>query len=117
MKIPILVAPALAVLLNGCVMARGLQEGFPAAFSVHHGQAVARKVCAACHAVDQGQSSLPGAPTLSQVSKKYSDSGLRLEMETITEIGHYSMPAVRISSKDQRDLVAYIASLRGNSDR
>jgi len=109
----VVAAPVIAVLLSGCSVAEGLRVGFPTASRIGRGESVARNVCAACHAVRPGQASArSGAPTFMTISRRYTPRGLDRELDAIAEVGHYGMPVIRITPNDQRDLIAYIASLR-----
>lgn len=106
-------APALAMLLSGCSVADGLKVGFPTAARIGRGESIARNVCAACHGVRPGHaSSRPGAPNFVAISRRYTPRGLARELDAIAEVGHYGMPVIRITPDDQRDLVAYVASLK-----
>lgn len=115
---PSIVAIALAFLLGGCSILKGFQVGFPAAARLRHGEAVAQGVCSACHAVDGARVAGQGrARSFAAISRKYSRAGLELEMMAIADAGHYSMPAIPLSPKDQAGLAAYIVSLRDRPDR
>jgi mono/diheme cytochrome c family protein len=113
-----IVASALALLLGGCSILKGLEVGFPAAAKLRHGEVVAQRSCSACHAIGGAGARGQGrALSFAAISKKYSPAGLELEMRAIADAGHYSMPAIPLSPKDQAGLAAYIASLRGAPDR
>jgi mono/diheme cytochrome c family protein len=73
----------------------------------------ARRECAGCHTV-RGDSVSPkaGAPTFQDIAKRYADNRLDWELETITQVGHYSMPAKAMSKADIADVTAYIRSLK-----
>lgn len=111
-------APAvLALLLSACGTLKGLEIGFPQAAQLQHGERIARNVCAACHDIGRETKARRAvAPAFVAISRKYSSSGLTLQMDAIAAIGHYSMPAIPLSAKEQRDLVAYIGTLRPAAD-
>ena len=77
------------------------------------GAVFARRECAGCHTV-RGDSVSPkaGAPTFEDIAKRYVDNRLDWELETITQVGHYSMPAKAMSKADIADVTAYIRSLK-----
>ncbi|MDR6625346.1 cytochrome c [Caulobacter segnis] len=73
----------------------------------------ARRECAGCHTV-RGDSVSPkaGAPRFQEIAQRYADNRLDWELETITQVGHYSMPAKAMSKADIDDVTAYIRSLK-----
>jgi mono/diheme cytochrome c family protein len=83
-----------------------------AAASAARGRAVARQVCAACHAVEPGDAS-PRPDT-----RPFWNRGLRhtalLEgrLQQLTSKGHYAMPRLALSPEDLRDVATYIESLK-----
>jgi len=73
----------------------------------------ARRECSGCHTV-RGDSVSPkaGAPTFEDIARRYADYRLDWELEAITQVGHYSMPAKAMSKADIADVTAYIRSLK-----
>lgn len=73
----------------------------------------ARRECAGCHTV-RGDSVSPkaGAPPFEDIARRYEENRLDWELETITQVGHYSMPAKAMSKADIADVTAYIRSLK-----
>jgi mono/diheme cytochrome c family protein len=73
----------------------------------------ARRECAGCHTV-RGDSVSPkaGAPRFEEIARRYAENRLDWELETITQVGHYSMPAKAMSKADIADVTAYIRSLK-----
>ncbi|WP_167535124.1 c-type cytochrome [Caulobacter segnis] len=73
----------------------------------------ARRECAGCHTV-RGDSVSPkaGAPTFEEIAGRYVQTRLDWELEAITQVGHYSMPAKAMSKADIADVTAYIRSLK-----
>jgi mono/diheme cytochrome c family protein len=73
----------------------------------------ARRECAGCHTV-RGDSVSPkaGAPTFEDIARRYADNRLDWELDAITQVGHYSMPAKAMSKADIADVTAYIRSLK-----
>jgi mono/diheme cytochrome c family protein len=109
---------AVTLLLGGCSVLKGFEVGFPTAAKLRNGEAVAQRVCSACHATDRSNTGGKGRATpFAAIAKKYSTSGLELELSAISDAGHYSMPAIPLSAKEQAGLAAYIASLGGAPDR
>lgn len=73
----------------------------------------ARRECAGCHTV-RGDSVSPkaGAPTFEDIARRYVNTRLDWELDAITQVGHYSMPAKAMSKADIADVTAYIRSLK-----
>ena len=88
-------------------------EADTVAGSPGRGGVFARRECAGCHTV-RGDSVSPkaGAPTFEDIAKRYADNRLDWELETITQVGHYSMPAKAMTKADISDVTAYIRSLK-----
>ncbi|WP_304274614.1 cytochrome c family protein [Caulobacter segnis] len=77
------------------------------------GGVFARRECATCHTVrGDSVSPKPGAPTFEDISGRYAGARLDWELETITQVGHYAMPAKAMSKADIADVTAYIRTLR-----
>jgi len=77
------------------------------------GHALARQVCASCHAVERtGQSPDRRAPTFRSLSGQYVQLTLRRKLTEIAETGHYAMPAVNVDSEEVADLISYLDSLQ-----
>jgi mono/diheme cytochrome c family protein len=76
------------------------------------GQALARGVCAACHAVAKGQTSSPdpNAPSFEQLAHVPGMTTLALTVALQTS--HATMPNLMLSPDELRDVTAYITSLR-----
>jgi len=111
-------ACGLVILLSGCTLREGVPVGFGEMSRIRHGESVARKVCAACHAIPPGQvSPRPDAPEFTKIAQRYSPRGLGRELEAIGEVGHYGMPVLRLTREDRDNLVAYMASLKAPATR
>lgn len=103
---------ALAAALSGCATVGTDAAPTPAA----RGEAVARRVCAACHAMGfGGESPSPRAAPLGSVEMRHT-AGLPDRVADLTRTGHYGMPPLRLSAQEVSDVVAYIESL-GAEDR
>jgi mono/diheme cytochrome c family protein len=76
------------------------------------GLALARRVCADCHAVERFQtpSPKPGAPTFQQLASTPGMTSAALTVAFTTP--HAGMPMYRLSPEQADDLIAYILSLR-----
>ncbi|MDJ0945598.1 MAG: c-type cytochrome [Kiloniellales bacterium] len=80
------------------------------------GERLAREVCAACHAVEKGDTlvSFEGAPPFQRVANDPSASevGLRVFLRT----PHEKMPDLILTPQQTDDIVTYILSLRDRVD-
>jgi len=80
------------------------------------GERLAREVCAACHAVEKGDTlvSFEGAPAFQLVANDPSASevGLRVFLRT----PHKNMPDLILTPQQTDDIVTYILSLRKRAD-
>lgn len=74
------------------------------------GQALARAQCQACHQV-QGATLYGAAPPLTEIARRYQNTRLDWELETISQVGHYRMPRKILSASEITALTAYIQSL------
>lgn len=101
-------ALGLAVALGGCAL---LRDENPPPDTVVRGHAVARKACAACHAVEPaGDSPRPRAVGFASQEMQHI-AGLEGRVAELTRRGHYGMPPLVLSAQDASDIVAYIESL------
>jgi mono/diheme cytochrome c family protein len=93
--------------------ARRVVEADTVSGSPARGGDFARRECAGCHTV-RGDSVSPkaGAPRFEEIARRYAENRLDWELETITQVGHYSMPAKAMSKADIADVTAYIRSLK-----
>ncbi|HJV41155.1 cytochrome c [Caulobacter sp.] len=88
-------------------------EADTVAGSPARGGVFARRECSGCHTVrGDATSPKPGAPTFEDISRRYAENRLDWELETISQVGHYSMPAKQMSKTDIADVTAYIRSLK-----
>lgn len=79
---------------------------------VESGRALALGECSACHAVGAGGGApATGAPSFSSVAERYRNYRLDWELETISQVGHYRMPAKMLTSSEIAALAAYIRTL------
>ncbi len=104
MKTKIVLAAAL-LLLGGASVTRA-QEGDIAA-----GQAYAKQICAACHAVlpNEQVSPLPQAPTFQKVAD--TPGMTEMALTVWLQSSHPTMPNIVLAPDDMRNVVAYIRSL------
>jgi mono/diheme cytochrome c family protein len=76
------------------------------------GRGMAQAQCSACHAISgPGPSPRTQAPPFSQIADRYADLRLDWELEAISQVGHYAMPAKPLAPAQIRDLDAYLRSL------
>lgn len=78
------------------------------------GQEVARQVCAACHAVEKGQSrsASAGVPTFMAIAAVPGMTAAALQSSIHTSHRDRTMPSLILPPEDLRDVVAYILSLQ-----
>jgi cytochrome c len=76
------------------------------------GHQLARRQCAACHAVEpEGGASLrPRAPAFASLEMRHT-AGLEGRVAALTTVGHYDMPKIKLRPREASDLAAYIGSL------
>lgn len=97
--------------VTGCAVLDPLHPG-PDLPLVESGRALALGECSACHAVGAGGGApATGAPSFSSVAERYRNYRLDWELETISQVGHYRMPAKTLTSPEIAALAAYIRTL------
>jgi len=97
-----------AILLTGC--ATRLPPS-PAQLELAQGQALAQRICAACHALGPGEDSAhPRAPPFSSREMQHT-AGLSGRVAALARGGHYSMPPVSLTPAEAAAVTAYIESL------
>jgi mono/diheme cytochrome c family protein len=76
------------------------------------GRALAREVCAVCHAVDAGASNSPrpDAPTFETIARTPGMSEIALNAALHTS--HRTMPNLILTAPEARNVIAYILSLK-----
>lgn len=78
---------------------------------VERGREMARRVCAACHAVEPGRESpVPKAAPFASREMQHV-AGLEGRLATLTREGHHGMPPQPLTAEDVQALLAYIESL------
>jgi cytochrome c len=106
-----LLVTGLLAALAGCATL-GLRAKPPPS-AAQRGHAVAKRACAACHAVEAGGvSPRARAPAFASQEMAHTAS-LEDRVAEITSRGHYDMPALKLRPDEVSDLVTYIASLEG----
>ncbi len=77
------------------------------------GKAYAEQVCAACHAVEQGEEESPlyQAPTFQSVAD--TPGMTEMALTVWLQSSHPTMPNIVLSQDEIRNVVAYIRSLKG----
>lgn len=102
-----------SLLMLGACAALGVRLHHALPTAAERGHAVARRACAACHAVEAaGVSPVPKAPAFPSVEMRHTAS-LESRVADLTRLGHYGMPPVKLTPDDVRDVVTYIASFEG----
>lgn len=77
------------------------------------GRRIAEQRCASCHSIDGREPSpTAGVRNFSQIAQRYTGRSLEWELETITEVGHFSMAPLALSPAERTALAAYIHSRR-----
>jgi len=96
-------------------MTLGLAGGAAAAqeADVAAGKVYAEEICAACHAVRQGQQESPlfDAPTFQDVAD--TPGMTELALSVWLQSSHPTMPNIVLKQDDLRNVIAYIRSLEG----
>jgi len=108
-----MLAVAMVVTLTGALGGCTSTKGAPAtATASMRGLEVARRHCAACHAVEPagGTSPRDRAPSFASVEMRHT-AALEDRVENLTRRGHYGMPPVPLRDDQVLDVVAYIAGL------
>lgn len=81
--------------------------------SAARGAVFAREQCASCHAVgDDGASPLAGAPPLREISRRYPIEQLEEAFAEGFVTTHSTMPEFVLDAGQNRDLIAYLASIQ-----
>lgn len=81
--------------------------------SAERGAAFAREQCSACHAVgDDGASPLAAAPPLREISRRYPVEQLEEAFAEGFVTSHSTMPEFVLDAGQNRDLIAYLASIQ-----
>ncbi|MDO8324637.1 MAG: c-type cytochrome [Phenylobacterium sp.] len=84
----------------------------PLPASQARGHALARSVCASCHAVEtKGASPNAKAPPFRDLAGRHVPLTLQRRLADIAETGHYDMPPINLHADEVQDVVAYINSL------
>jgi mono/diheme cytochrome c family protein len=101
----------LALVLAALQVAAGPATAAKRDRQVERGHELARKVCAACHAVEPGAASpVPKAPPFASREMQHV-AGLEGRLETLAREGHYGMPPQPLVREDVAALLAYIEHL------
>ena len=76
------------------------------------GLSLAREVCAACHAVLEGQTRSPNpqAPAFERVA--HAPGMTPMALTVFLQTSHKTMPNIMLDTKEVRDVAAYITSLQ-----
>jgi len=81
--------------------------------SAAEGRDFAQANCAGCHALDDGVSPSPNAPTLRRVAKRLPEWVVEGSLERGVKLGHTSeMPVFVFEEGDVENLLAYLEALR-----
>jgi mono/diheme cytochrome c family protein len=81
--------------------------------SAAEGRAFAQANCAGCHALDDGVSPYPNAPSLRRAAHRLPDWMVEGSLERGIQIGHTTeMPVFVFEGNDIADLLAYFETLR-----
>ncbi|MDO8912989.1 MAG: c-type cytochrome [Phenylobacterium sp.] len=84
----------------------------PLPASQARGHALARSVCASCHAVETKEASPNAkAPPFRDLAGRHVPLTLQRRLADIAETGHYDMAPINLHADEVQDVVAYINSL------
>jgi mono/diheme cytochrome c family protein len=106
-----LIAAASTAAMGAAACASGAARAQEAGDAVK-GAAVARQVCAECHAVERGAGPSPGgeAPAFERIAKTPGMTSIALTAALRTP--HRRMPNIILSDDELKDVVAYLLSLK-----
>jgi mono/diheme cytochrome c family protein len=103
----LVVMPLLSVLLASAGMAQERDE------LRERGGAIARSMCAQCHAVGAtGRSPHPGAPAFRTLEQRLDLDSFMERLREGLMSGHPDMPMFRFTREDARALIAYLRSIQ-----
>ncbi len=106
-RLPVLATP---LLLAACVTdgdASTLSD------SAAEGRAFAQENCAVCHALDDGASPNPNAPSLRRAAHRLPEWAVEASFERGVQVGHTTeMPVFVFEEDDIANLLAYLEALR-----
>ena len=78
-----------------------------------HGQALAHRLCAECHAVGRdGQSPNAGAPPFRTLDRRVDLDSFSDRLREGLMVGHPDMPTFRFTREDARGFVLYLRSIQ-----
>lgn len=98
------------LILAACVTDR---EGNTLSGSAAEGRAFAEANCASCHALDDGVSPNPNAPSLRRAAQRLPAPMVAGSLEAGIQIGHTAEMPVFVFEEDEiSDLLAYFETLR-----
>ncbi|MEE1877475.1 c-type cytochrome [Altererythrobacter litoralis] len=81
--------------------------------SAAEGRAFAQQNCAGCHAIDDGASPNPNAPSLRRAAHRLPDWAVEASFERGVQVGHtMEMPVFVFENGDVANLLAYLETLR-----
>ncbi len=106
---PVIIVSA-ALLVAACVTDRGA-DGLSE--NAAKGRAFAQANCASCHALEDGVSPNPNAPSLEVASHRLPAWAVAGSFERGIQVGHTSeMPVFKFEDGDIENLLAYLDALR-----
>lgn len=76
------------------------------------GRSVAAARCAACHAIDSGQTRSPRSDAASFQTIATAPGMTEIALRAILQTSHRSMPNLILDPAETRDIIAYILSLK-----
>ena len=106
-RLIILVTP---LFISACVTDR---DATTLSESAAEGRAFAQQNCAGCHALDDGASPNPNAPSLRRAAHRLPDWAVEASFERGVQVGHtMEMPVFVFEEGDIANLLAYFEALR-----
>jgi cytochrome c len=105
---------ASAIIASVALLAGGHLGVAQQAGDAMQGESLARNVCAACHAVESGQTRSPNtrAPTFETVAATQGMTAMALRVWL--QSPHPTMPNLMLTDEEKDDVIAYILSLRAS---
>jgi cytochrome c len=103
--------PIRTVLLAATLMLVAAGVAGAASPDVTAGRKVALRVCGGCHAVDHGESPLPGAPQFRSLHRQMDVADLPARFQDGIMASHSRMPMVRLGADEVAAITAYLTSI------
>jgi cytochrome c len=100
-----------ALLATALALVAGASQAAPSP-EIAAGRKIALRACGGCHAVDRGDSPLPGAPQFRSLGQRMSIDDLPSRFQDGMMASHSRMPVVRLGADEVVVLTAYLKSVQ-----